>query len=83
VDTIGSYEAKTHLPHYLDRVALGETFLITRNGKPVGMLVPPSGGAPPTDLHRLARALITWRNREGPILGPDTTIRNLIDDGRR
>jgi hypothetical protein len=31
----------------------------------------------------LVRALITWRNREGPILGPGVTIRDLIEDGRR
>lgn len=49
MDVIGSYDAKTHLPHYLDRVALGETFLITRNGRPPGILVPPSVISPATD----------------------------------
>jgi prevent-host-death family protein len=83
MDVIGSYDAKTHLPHYLDRVTLGESFLITRKGRPVGMLVPPAGAAAPADLNRVVRALITWRNREGPILGPDMSIRDLIDGGRR
>ena len=41
--TVGSYEAKTHLPQLLDRVARGEKILITRHGQAVAMLVPPSG----------------------------------------
>ena len=36
----GSFEAKTHLPQLLDRVAKGEKIVITRCGKPVAMLVP-------------------------------------------
>ncbi len=39
--TIGSFEAKTHLPQLLQRVAKGERILITNRGKPVAMLVPP------------------------------------------
>jgi prevent-host-death family protein len=33
MDTIGSFEAKTHLAALLDRVERGERFLITRRGK--------------------------------------------------
>jgi hypothetical protein len=32
--TIGSYEAKTHLPELLERVARGERIMITKRGKP-------------------------------------------------
>ncbi len=38
--TIGAYEAKTHLPRLLDRVAHGEHLTITKHGKPVAQLVP-------------------------------------------
>ena len=38
--TIGAYEAKTHLPRLLDRVAQGESLTITRHGRPVARLVP-------------------------------------------
>ncbi len=38
--TIGSYEAKTHLPKLLDSVAKGERITITKHGNPVAMLVP-------------------------------------------
>ena len=37
---IGAYEAKTHLPRLLDRVARGESLTITRHGHPVARLVP-------------------------------------------
>jgi len=40
MDTVGAFEAKTHLPRLLDRVARGESVTITRHGRPVAMLVP-------------------------------------------
>ena len=36
--TVGSYEAKTHLPRLLDEVAAGETITITKHGVPVATL---------------------------------------------
>jgi len=39
---VGSYEAKTHLPKLLERVAGGERITITRHGVPVAHLVPVS-----------------------------------------
>jgi prevent-host-death family protein len=40
METSGAYEAKTHLPHLLDRVARDERITITRRGVPVAMLIP-------------------------------------------
>lgn len=40
MELIGAFEAKTHLPRLLDRVARGESLTITRHGKPVARLVP-------------------------------------------
>lgn len=40
MQTIGAYEAKTHLPRLLERVARGETLTITRHGRPIARLVP-------------------------------------------
>ena len=37
---VGAFEAKTHLPELLNRVAQGERITITRRGKPVAQLVP-------------------------------------------
>lgn len=39
-ESIGSFEAKTHLAEYLERVRNGEQFVITRRGKPVAELGP-------------------------------------------
>ncbi|MCE0523535.1 MAG: type II toxin-antitoxin system prevent-host-death family antitoxin [Methylacidiphilales bacterium] len=38
--TVGAFSAKTHLSHLLDRVANGETFVITKRGKPMAALSP-------------------------------------------
>jgi len=38
--SVGSYEAKTHLPRLLSQVEKGETFTITKRGKPVAVLSP-------------------------------------------
>ena len=43
MERIGAYEAKTHLPRLLDRVARGESLTITRHGRPVARLVPVTG----------------------------------------
>lgn len=40
METIGAFEAKTHLASLLDRTAKGETFTITKHGTPVAQLVP-------------------------------------------
>ena len=41
METIGAFEAKTHLSELLERTAKGESFEITKHGRPVGKLVPP------------------------------------------
>jgi prevent-host-death family protein len=35
--SVGSYEAKTHLPELLERAGRGEKILITRRGTPVAL----------------------------------------------
>ena len=57
---IGAYEAKTHLPRLLDRVARGETLTITRHGRPVARLVPV---ATDRERARAAAARIVERRR--------------------
>jgi prevent-host-death family protein len=41
MDTVGAYEAKTHLSRLLERAAKGETITITKHGVPVAVLGPP------------------------------------------
>jgi prevent-host-death family protein len=77
--TVGSYEAKTHLPQLLDRVAKGEKILITKHGAPVAMLVPPAGAARP-DVEAAVQKLLEFG--KGRTLG-DLTLREMIEEGRR
>jgi prevent-host-death family protein len=37
---IGAFEAKTHLPKFLEEVSHGTILTITRRGEPIAMLVP-------------------------------------------
>lgn len=79
MQSVGSYEAKTHLPALLDRVAQGEQITITRHGVPVAMLVPP-GGVPKGDVQTAIRSMIEFR--QGQRLD-GVSIRELIEEGRR
>jgi|GEM_PF-511648 len=79
---IGVYDAKTNLSRYLDEVAEGVSFLITRGGKPVAEL------RPVDDARRAARreAIRQLRELRERLALPhnDTrSIRELIDEGRR
>jgi prevent-host-death family protein len=76
---VGAFEAKTHLNELLRRASEGETIQITRRGVPMARLIPPEDGEK-RDLHSLADAIRTLR--KGSRLGK-TTIRELIDEGRR
>jgi prevent-host-death family protein len=80
--SIGSFEAKTHLPQLLARVGKGERFVITKRGRPVAMLVPlvEQGTA---DVRELVKNMLDWRDSNGPRLEGKCTLRQLIDEGRR
>jgi prevent-host-death family protein len=80
--TVGSYEAKTHLPQLLERVEHGETITITRHGKPVARLVPAVASTPRPDVAAAIEAMIEFQEEEGPTLGGKITIRDLIEEGR-
>jgi prevent-host-death family protein len=75
---IGSYEAKTHLPALLERVAHGEQFIITRHGRPIARLVPVSGAGPDDRREAIQRLKAA---REGRTLG--VPVKKLIEQGRR
>jgi prevent-host-death family protein len=82
MQTIGAYQAKTNLPQLLERVARGETITITRRGKPIARLTPLPAEEKPDVESAIAR-MRAFRDQEGPTLGPDLTIRDLVDEGRR
>lgn len=77
---IGAYEAKTKLPELLRRIEHGERFKITRNGHPIAQLGPIEVGS------LTSRADVIDELKafsQGQRLGPDLTLRQLIDEGRQ
>ena len=78
MQTVGAYEAKTHLPALLDRVARGEEITITRHGVPVAKLVPTA--ARKMEVREAIQAMMEFR--KGRRLD-DLSIREMIDEGRR
>jgi len=78
METVGAYEAKTHLPRLLEDVAAGRTVVITKHGVPVARLVParPQAPEPREVIDALRKA------RHGVRLG-EFSLRDLISEGRR
>ena len=80
--TVGAFEAKTHLSQLLHEVAEGQRITITRHGEPVALLIP-VGEERPAAAERAMRAWIQYRDSHDITLGPDITIRDLVEEGRR
>lgn len=80
METVGSFEAKTHLSQLLDRVANGEEFTITKHGKPVARLVPTTHGKSKPDARTAIEAMKQFRKDQS--LG-GLSVRDLIEEGRR
>jgi prevent-host-death family protein len=79
-NTVGAFEAKTHLSELLDRVEAGEEVTITRHGSPVAQLVPVRKR---TSREARRAAIQAIRNlAKGNTLAA-TTIKDLITEGRR
>ena len=79
METVGAYEAKTHLPKLLERVRKGERITITKHGVPVAVLQPPD-----TEKSVDTKSIIAEirKLRDKHILG-EISIREMIENGRR
>jgi prevent-host-death family protein len=75
---VGVYEAKTHLPELLTRVARGEQVTITRHGRVVARLVP----AEPVQ-QRDVRELIDELKQFAKGRRCGLPVHEMIDEGRR
>ena len=79
METIGVYEAKTHLPKLIERVRKGAQITITKHGVPVAIL-----HAPPATVKADPETVIAEIRRFRRKLKLDgLSLRNLIDEGRR
>ena len=79
METVGAYEAKTHLAELLERVRRGERITITKHGVPVAVLQPPHGHRQ-GDPAKVIQELRAFRSRH-PLKGG--SIRDMIEEGRR
>lgn len=77
MESVGAYEAKTHLPRLLDEVAAGKSVVITKHGVPVARLVPMRQGLRPSEVIAALR-----RARGGVTLG-GLSLADLVREGRR
>lgn len=77
---LGAFEAKTHLSRLLDEVERGESYAITKHGRPVALLVPATSRQSGMSIDQAIDGLTAFR--AGRRLD-GVRIRDLIDDGRR
>jgi prevent-host-death family protein len=80
--TVGAYEAKTHLPRLLERVAKGETITITKHGVPIARLVPVTETAQ-QDVGEVIEEIRQFRKERplGRLSAVD--VKEMINEGRR
>ena len=79
MESVGAYEAKTHLPKLLERVLKGERITITKHGVPVAVLQPPDPQKT-VDTSSVIDELRKLRNKHA-LKG--LSIREMIEEGRR
>ncbi len=79
METVGAYEAKTHLSKLLERVIKGERITITKHGVPVAILQPPLH-LRKTEPRKVIAELRKFREKHA-LKG--LSIRDMIEEGRR
>jgi prevent-host-death family protein len=79
MQTIGAFEAKTHLSSLLDRVSKGEKITITRHGIPAAVLAPVAVEAKLS--HKaIVEGMRALRKRVKP---GGMSVREMVEEGRR
>ncbi len=77
--TVGSYEAKTHLPKLLERVAKGERITITKHGVPIAVL----HGVGESNTALISEVIAEMKSfRRGNRLSGDS-LKEMVEVGRR
>jgi len=82
--SVGSYEAKTHLPRLLSRVENGESITITKRGKPIAVLSP-APPQPERDVFAIIEEFRAFSRRHAQGRKPLSAleIREMIEEGRQ
>ena len=80
MQTIGAFEAKTHLSALLDRVTKGEKITITRHGVPAALLVPIGPAEQKLSHKEIVQGMRALRKRVKP---GQMSVRDMVNEGRR
>lgn len=81
--SVGSYEAKTHLPQLLCEVENGEKITITKRGKPIAVLSP-AQATPERDVAAIIAEFRAYSREQARKHGPLSAreIKDMIEEGR-
>ena len=80
MESVGAFEAKTHLSDLLDRVARGEKITITRHGVPAALLVPVEEKEAKLSHQEIVEGMRALRKRVKP---GKMSVREMVKEGRR
>ena len=80
MESVGAFEAKTHLSALLDRVAKGERITITRHGVPAALLVPVVEAPAKLAHHEIVEKMRALRAQVKP---DEMSVQEMIETGRR
>jgi len=80
MESIGAFEAKTHLAELLDRVARGERITITRYGIPAVVLVPVGETAAKLSHEEIVERMRALRKR---VKRGKMRVSDMVKEGRR
>lgn len=78
-NTIGSFEAKTHLSQLLEKVQEGVEITITKRGKPIARLIPVKEDKSKTNMDVILKGFDSIRNR----VKGEIDIKSIIMEGRK
>jgi prevent-host-death family protein len=79
----GAADAKARFAELLARAEAGETITIRRHGRPVAKLVPAKPAKTPEERLKSWEEWKEYRREHNITLGPDLTVKQLIEEGRR
>jgi prevent-host-death family protein len=73
--TVGAYEAKTKFSELIARAEKGESFTVTKNGRPVARILP-TADFDREQARRAAEELREFRAKQGPPVSEEQAQRN-------
>ena len=79
--TVGAYEAKTKFSELIARAEKGESFVVTKNGRPVARIAPPVE-FDREKVRKVIEAMRAFREGQGPPVSAEESLRNWKETKR-